>query len=58
MSGIVWVVTNSELGWDCIVGVYETEMSAVEATSRDNGGKSKEELESICFHFGMHDIEA
>lgn len=34
MSKKVWVVTNTELGWDCVVAVFSTELSKEEVKKR------------------------
>lgn len=33
---VVWVVTDVDLGWDCVVGVYDTR-EAAEAQSKKSG---------------------
>lgn len=36
MTKYVYVVTSTEMGWDCVCGVYETSESAVRHCFHDN----------------------
>lgn len=45
----VVVVTNTELGWDCIVGVFSSLELAVEVVGEK--GETQDELESISYFF-------
>ena len=51
----VCVVTNSELGWDCVVGVWPSEEEAV--VELGEGERDIEYLEGICYHFDNHSVE-
>lgn len=45
----VIVLTNSELGWDCVVGVYSTEAQILEEFKDEF--KTKEEMQQVCYRF-------
>lgn len=38
MSKKVFVVTDSELGWDCVVGVFDADLFALEQLKRRFNG--------------------
>jgi hypothetical protein len=46
MSKNIYVITNPELGWDCVMGVYKAESEEiVKQYIADDRGISLEELE-------------
>jgi hypothetical protein len=51
----VVVVTTSELGWNCVIGVYSSEEVALKAVNEIDEG-TIEELEGKCYHFGMWEV--
>ena len=49
MSKTVYVITNTELGWDCVKGVYKTKNSALDSLRdeiENSENMSYKELES------------
>ena len=47
---IVYIVTNPELGWDCVCGVFETKKEAIECCAKYDGVKVDDwkEDNSMC----------
>ena len=44
----VYVVTSTEMGWDCVCGVYDSEESAVRHCFHDNpDGLTLEEMDAL-----------
>ena len=44
MTDYVYVVTNVEMGWDCVCGVYKTSESAYRSCFNDEDGLTLEEM--------------
>lgn len=54
----VIVLSNSELGWDCIVGVFNSEEEAVKQLNEDEGEvHTQDYYEQRCYCFFKHKIE-
>ena len=53
----VCVVTNSELDWDCVVGVWRSEEEAVKELAEGDEEVTKAYLEyERCHHFEIYSV--
>lgn len=54
---LVYVLTGTELGWDCVIGVFKSEEGLLAYINEDldTPVNSIDDIESVCDYYVVHE---